>query len=187
MRSGKVPESGRALIYPIYKRTYERQVDIRGPNDYRDMMIQVGKDLRRVVDYLETRDDIASDKLAYYGLSWGASLGPQMTAVEPRFAASMLVAGGLWQVSEDWPPVATPRNFAPRSTVPTLMINGKNDFGAPVETNIQPMFDMLGTPDEHKRLVLLDGGHVPASTNEVIRHVLDWLDLYLGPVDGGNR
>ena len=49
------------------------------------------------------------------------------------------------------------------------------------------MFDMLGTPDEHKRLVLLDGGHVPASPNEVIRAVLDWLDLYLGPVDAGAR
>ena len=29
------------------------------------------------------------------------------------------------------------------------------------------------------------GGHAPASTNEVIREVLDWLDLYLGPVDAG--
>jgi hypothetical protein len=45
------------------------------------------------------------------------------------------------------------------------------------------MFDMLGTPAEHKRLALLDGGHVPASANEVIREVLDWLDLKLGPVD----
>ena len=46
---------------------------------------------------------------------------------------------------------------------------------------------MLGTPDEHKRLALLDGGHVPASPNEVIREVLDWLDLYLGSVDTGAR
>jgi hypothetical protein len=27
---------------------------------------------------------------------------------------------------------------------------------------------------------------VPASPNEVIREVLDWLDLYLGPVDTRN-
>ena len=182
-----IPESGRALIYPIYKRTYERQVDIRGPNDYRDMTIQVGKDLRRAVDYLKTREDIDGDRLAYYGLSWGASLGPMMTAVEPRFATSILVAGGLWRIREDWPPVATPQNYAPRSTVPTLMVNGKADFGAPVETNIQPMFDMLGTPAEHKRLALLDGGHVPASANEVIREVLDWLDLHLGPVETTGR
>ena len=109
-----------------------------------------------------------------------------MTAIEPRFAASLLLAGGLRRYPDDWPPGAVPQNFAPRSTVPTIMINGRRDFGAPVETNIQPMFDMLGTPDEHKRLVLLDGGHVPASVNEVIREVLDWLDLYLGPVDAGS-
>jgi formylglycine-generating enzyme required for sulfatase activity len=30
-----LPKSGRALIYPIYKRTYERQVEMHGPNDYR--------------------------------------------------------------------------------------------------------------------------------------------------------
>jgi hypothetical protein len=46
----------------------------------------------------------------------------------------------------------------------------------------QPMFEMLGTPDASKRLVLLDGGHVPNSVNDLIRAVLDWLDRYLGPV-----
>ncbi len=177
-----IPKSGRALVYPIYQGTYERQIERHGPNDYRDHMIQMGKDLRRTVDYLETREDIDSGKLAYYGLSWGGNLGPLMTAIEPRFAASVLVSGGLYRFPEDWPPGAVPQNFAPRSTVPTIMINGRNDFNAPVETNIQPMFDMLGTPEPHKRLVLLDGGHVPASVNEVIRGVLDWLDRYLGPV-----
>jgi dipeptidyl aminopeptidase/acylaminoacyl peptidase len=182
-----LPKSGRALIYPIYKRTYERQVEMHGPNDYRDAIIQIGKDLRRSIDFLETREDIDSDRLVFYGMSWGGYLGPLLTAVERRFAASILVAGGLYRFAEDWPAVTVPQNFAPRSTVPTLMINGIADFGAPVETNIQPMFDLLGTPEEHKRLVLLDGGHVPASTNEVIREVLDWLDLYLGPVDAGSR
>jgi pimeloyl-ACP methyl ester carboxylesterase len=182
-----IPESGRALVYPIYQRTYGRQIEMHGPNDYRETTIQIGKDLRRTVDFLETREDIQSDRLAYYGLSWGASLGPLMTAVEPRFAASILVSGGLYRIREGWPPVATPQNFAPRSTVPTLMINGRKDFNSPVETEIRPLFDMLGTPAEHKRLVLLDGGHVPASPNEVIREVLDWLDLYLGPVDPRSR
>jgi dipeptidyl aminopeptidase/acylaminoacyl peptidase len=180
-----LPKSGRALVYPIYQGTYERRVVPRGPNDYRDRMIQIGKDLRRTIDFLETREDIASDKLAYYGLSWGASLGLVLTAIEPRFAVSMLVAGGLSRYPDDWPPVAVPQNFAPRVTVPTLMINGRADFQAPVETNIRPMFDMLGTPDKDKRLVLLEGGHVPGSPNEVIREVLGWLDLYLGPVDAG--
>ena len=179
-----IPKSGRALVYPIYQGTYDRQFDSHGPNDDRDWKIQTGKDLRRTVDYLQTRDDVDSSKLAYYGLSWGASLGPLMTAIEPRFKTSVLLAGGLYRRPPDWPPEAVPQNFAPRSTVPTLMINGRKDLGAPVETEILPMFDMLGTPAAHKRLVLLDGGHVPASPKEVIREVLDWLDLYLGPVGG---
>jgi dipeptidyl aminopeptidase/acylaminoacyl peptidase len=180
-----IPKSGRVLVYPIFQGTYDRQVERHGPNDNRDMTIQIGKDLRRTVDYLETRGDIDSDRLAYYGLSWGGYYGPIMTAIEPRFKASVLVAGGLYRISEGWPPEDVPQNFAPRSTVPTLMVNGKADFGAPVETNIQPMFDMLGTPEKDKRLVLLDGGHVPASPKEVIRAVLDWLDRYLGPVATG--
>ena len=182
-----IPKSGRALVYPIYQSTYERQVDQHGPNDDRDVTIQIAKDLRRTVDFLETREDIDSDRLAFYGLSWGAYIGPLLTAIEPRFDASVLVAGGLYRYPDGWPPAAVPQNFAPRSTVPTLMVNGRADFGAPVETNIQPMFDLLGTPDEDKRLALLDGGHVPASPTEVIREVLDWLDRYLGPVDAGGR
>ena len=177
-----IPGSGRALVYPIFKGTFERRGSLHGPNDYRDRTIQLVKDLRRTVDYLETRDDIESDKLAFYGISWGAREGPIMTAIERRFRASVLVSGGLDRYATDWPLLDVPQNFAPRSTLPTLMINGKNDFGAPVETNIQPMFDMLGTPAASKRLVLLDGGHVPNSTDELIREVLDWLDLHLGPV-----
>ena len=170
------------MVYPIYQGTYERQIERSGPNDHRDAMIQAGKDLRRTIDYLETRGDIDSDRLAFYGLSWGAYIGPVMTAIEPRFDASLLVAGGLYDLPDDWPPAAVPQNFAPRSTLPTLMVNGEADFGAPVETNIRPMYDMLGTPAENKRLALLEGGHVPASPNDVIREVLDWLDRYLGPV-----
>ena len=39
------------------------------------------------------------------------------------------------------------------------------------------------TPEMSKRLVLLDGGHVPNSVNDVIRELLDWLDRFLGPVE----
>jgi serine/threonine protein kinase/formylglycine-generating enzyme required for sulfatase activity len=181
-----IPKSGRALIYPIFQGTYERHVEWRGPNDDRENTIQFAKDLRRSIDYLETREDIDCDKLAFYGMSSGAYMGPLLTAVEPRFKASVLLAGGQQRYPADWPPAAVPQNFAPRSRLPTIMINGRKDFRALVETNIRPLFDMLGTPDEHKRLVLLDGGHVPSSPNEVIRAVLDWLDLYLGPVHASN-
>jgi pimeloyl-ACP methyl ester carboxylesterase len=73
-------------------------------------------------------------------------------------------------------------NFAPRVIMPTLIINGRHDFGLPYETSQLPMLRALGTPDADKRLAVFDSGHVPP-WNEVIRETLDWLDRYLGLVD----
>ena len=44
------------------------------------------------------------------------------------------------------------------------------------------MYDLLGTPDEHKELKLYETDHIPA-TNDFIKEVLAWLDHYLGAVD----
>ena len=70
-------KSGRALMYPLYKGTFERRdgAQVRTwpsrPPYYRDHMIAWSKDLGRSIDYLETRRDIDSVSLAYYGFSWG--------------------------------------------------------------------------------------------------------------------
>ena len=45
----------------------------------------------------------------------------------------------------------------------------------------QPFYDLLGTPEKDRRLVITDSGHVPPR-NELIKETLDWLDRYLGPV-----
>jgi hypothetical protein len=47
---------------------------------------------------------------------------------------------------------------------------------------IKPMYDLLGTPDEHKNLKLYDTDHIPPK-NEFIRDILAWPDCYLGPVN----
>lgn len=57
-----------------------------------------------------------------------------------------------------------------------LMINGRNDyFCTPLESQL-PMFRMLGTPAEHKRHLVRDGGHVPTRISEVFRQAVEWLD-----------
>ena len=43
---------------------------------YRDHVIYWSKDLGRSIDYLETRPDLDPQKIGYYGLSWGAAMGP---------------------------------------------------------------------------------------------------------------
>jgi hypothetical protein len=62
------------------------------------------------------------------------------------------------------------------------MINGRDDFQAPYESQ-RRLFELLGTPAEHKVHLALEGGHVPNDNRSVIRAVLDFFDKYLGPVN----
>ena len=175
-------KSGRAVAFPIYKGTYERGAPPpTGVAGWRDLTIHRVKDVRRTVDYLTTRDDIDGGRLAYYGFSMGASIGPFVLAVEPRFDAGILVAGGLSQ----WAalPEASQLNFAPRVKLPVLMITGRNDFMVPYEAAQKPFFERLGTVPQDKRHVVLESGHLPSPWNEVIRESLEWMDRWLGPVN----
>ncbi len=60
-------------------------------------------------------------------------------------------------------------------------MNGKYDTICDPATSIKPMFDLLGTPAEHKQLKLHETDHI-AFRNEFIKETLAWLDRYLGPV-----
>jgi dipeptidyl aminopeptidase/acylaminoacyl peptidase len=142
--------------------------------------IQWSKDVGRSLDYLEERPDIDASRLAYHGLSMGAYGGPIVAAVDPRFRAVVLVAGGL--ASGPRPPEVDPFHFAPRVSAPVLLINGRHDFGFPLEESQKPLFRLLGTPPELKRHYVFEGGHVPPRWQEVARETLDWLDRHLGPV-----
>jgi len=149
-------------------------------NFYKDHVIMWAKDVRRSIDYLETRDNIDTDKLAYYGVSWGGRLAPIMLAVENRFKVSMLYVAGLRYQRKQ--PEADPFNFLPRVTLPVLMLNGKYDFFFPYETSQLPFYELLGTTKEHKELFLYEGGHSVPQT-ELAKESLAWLDKYLGEVE----
>jgi dienelactone hydrolase len=177
--------TGRAVVYPIYKSTYERGDGLESdyPNmtaGFRDHVIAWVKDLSRTIDYLETRPDIAADRIAYLGLSWGAGMGPIFVTAEERFKAAIFWIGGPY-VTHALPEVDA-INFAPRMKTPVLELSGRFDFEAPVDTAQIPMFKLYGPPDTQKRRVMYDTGHnIPRP--ESIREGLDWLDRYLGPTD----
>jgi pimeloyl-ACP methyl ester carboxylesterase len=78
-------------------------------------------------------------------------------------------------------PEADAINYIGRVTQPTLILNGELDFFFPSETSQRPMFELLGTPAEHKKRLVFPGGHSVPRT-EMIRESLAWLDRYLGPV-----
>ncbi len=179
-----VIKSGRAVMFPVYKGTFERGDDLKSdyPNtssSYRDHVIAWSKDLGRSIDYLETRPEIDRNKLAYEGASWGGTMGAVLPAVEDRIKVCVLIVGGFY-LHKSLPEVDQ-INFTPRVKVPVLMLNGRFDFFCPVETSQLPMFRLLGTAKEHKRRIEYETGHNIPRT-ELIKETLDWLDHYLGPV-----
>jgi dienelactone hydrolase/predicted Ser/Thr protein kinase len=179
-----IMKSGRALLYPIYKSTYERGDDLDSDmpdetNSYKEHVIQWAKDLGRSVDYLESRTDIDSENLAYYGYSWGARLGGLMVAVEGRFKTAILGLGGFRFQKQK--PEVDPFNFVSRVRIPVLMLNGLYDSFFLHDIAQVPMFKLLGTPEEQKRHIVFDSGHI-VPRYQIIKNSLEWLDKYLGPV-----
>ncbi len=175
-----IVRSGRVVIFPVLKDTYERQVTgPSGPNAARDLTIQWAKDVFRSLDYLESRADIAKDKFAFVGLSMGANEAAVYAAIEPRFKAVVAMASGL--NARPRLPEVEAANFAPRVTTPFLMINGRQDFMRPYQTSQLGLYKLLGPPEPHKRLASHEGGHLP-SRAPMIKETLDWLDRYLGSV-----
>jgi dienelactone hydrolase len=185
--------SGRAVVMPIFLGTYERDdpennithgdlLSRPGSNQYREYSIAWVKDLKRTIDYLETRDDMDTDRISFYGRSWGGQAAPLALAVEPRIKVAVLFVAGLWTPFR-WLPEIDPLHFLPHVTQPVLMMNGEFDVVFPLETAQKPFYDYLGTDPEHKRHLVYPLGHgIPQ--DEAITETLDWLDTYLGPPGG---
>ncbi|MET0552672.1 MAG: protein kinase [Vicinamibacteria bacterium] len=176
-----VVRSGRAVLHPVYKGTYERRLEswLDGPNAYRDLVIQQVKDLGRAVDYLQTRPDVDRARLGVFGISGNFEL--YALALDDRLKVGVVHAGGL--ESAHVPAEIDPLNFAPRVREPFLLLNGRYDSGYPVEILQKPLVRLLGTPAKDKRHVLVDSGHSVARSLERMRETVDWLDRYLGPVE----
>jgi dienelactone hydrolase len=178
-----IVRSGRAVIIPAYSGTLER-----GPSVFelpavqeRERALRWSMDLGRSIDYLETRPDIDTRKLGFYGVSMGAAHGVRLVAVDGRFKAAVFSSGGL---QSNQPAEIDSWNFAPRFHVPVLMVNGRNDFIFPLDTHQKPLFEALGTKDLDKKHILYDGGHRNLVTRpDLLGEVLDWFDRYLGPVE----
>ena len=176
-------KDGRAVMCPIYKGMFER-IDEQEPvvlegHQLTEWIIKWVKDFSRSIDYLETRSDIDSSKLGYYGYSLGGWMGGIIPAVEERLKINILIVGGL-RGDE------TMVSYVSRIKIPTLMLNGKYDYTFPYEKSVLPFYNFLGTPDENKKIVIYDTDHyVPK--NEMIKEVLAFCDEYLGPVNFKNQ
>jgi len=181
-------KNGRAVMFPIFKGTYERRDDLKpggavgNPSAlWRDHVIYWSKDLSRSLDYLETRNDIDNTKVAYFGFSIGGAIAPVLLVVEERFKAAILSTAGFWSRR----PLGEVDgfNFAPHVKIPVVMLTGEYDDLYPKESSQLPFLSFLGTPAKDKKHVIYPkAGHAGFPPREEVRETLDWLDKYLGPV-----
>jgi len=174
-------QSGRAVIYPVYKGTYERAAPMAAPDtaEGRETLFQDSKDIGRSIDYLETRPDIDRNRIGYLGVSFGAALGVNFAAVENRIKTVIMLDGGFY--NETMLPGTDQADFAPRLKAPTLLIAGRFDW---IYLGKDALLRLLGTPPADKKVVLFDTAHdVSEQRADLVREVVAWLDRYLGKVD----
>ncbi len=178
--------------------------DILSPYIYRnrDAFIQTVIDLRRGIDFLQSRQEIDGKRIGYIGLSMGGILGGILAGVDERVQAPILiVAGGDWgylfansqhpnavQLREKNPELfknpqkinelvgpMDPVNWVARiSPRPLLMINGKDDQIVPKECTER----LFAAAREPKEILWLEGGHMP-QPDAVLRKVDEWLSKHL--------
>ena len=182
-----IVKSGRALVQPIYKGSYERWdtfLNDQGEGELRTMrtrMFEWRQEIGRTLDLMASRIDIDTGRVAYLGASFGASMPLAILALEDRIKTAVLLAPGFTYRSV--PPEADAVNYVGHITMPVLMIGGRQDYVLPLEEAQKPLFERLGTPADRKRHIIFDAGHIADyPRGQMIREVLGWLDTYLGPV-----
>ena len=183
-RLAPIIKSGRAVFGVVLKGYIERlwpEGYVRPQTntvEFREVIVNRITDSRRGLDYLGTREDIDSKRIAYFGPSAGSRIGLILAAVENRYASVLLQGAGVRK--EDLQAIAEANtiNFAPHIKGPKLISNGRFDEDSPLKTQCEPLFKLLREP---KRLNIWDGGHVPP-TDIFVNTMNGWLDETLGKV-----
>jgi hypothetical protein len=117
-KSAPLIKSGRAVLAMVLKGYLERDwpANYTAPPptkvEYRDQVVNWITDLRRGLDYLETRSDIDTSRIAYHEASAGG-YGLILPAVETRYRTVVLWGASVEKSDTEKISEANPINFAP--------------------------------------------------------------------------
>jgi hypothetical protein len=124
---------------------------------YRALAVARTIDLRRGIEYLESRPEIDMARLAAFATS-SYSNELIVLAVESRYRAIVLLSAGLPLTEGTAAAEANAINFLPRITAPTLVMAGRYDETLSLATEVEPLYQLLRAP---KHFEVIDGGHIP--------------------------
>ena len=168
---------------------YDYEFDLTDGYRYwtRDLISQTVFDLRRAVDFIQTREELDSRRIGYMGISLGGIIGTIFCSVEERVEVPVIVlAGGNLNLMfgkkalsgdiRDYLSIIDPINFvkeiAPR---PLLMINAANDDIVPPITS-KLLFKAAKKP---KEIIWYPSKHHDLPLEKTFHEGIQWFDNYL--------
>ena len=174
-------DEGYSVIIPAYYNTYDREKPLKDwwPNEteeYKEAIIKIGKDYKRVIDYLETRKDLNFSKLSYMGYSWGSVTSNILLAIDDRVTSAAIFVGGL-MLQKSRKEIES-HFYIRRIKIPILHIVGKLDGIFEYEDSFLPWNDLIGTPKENKEIIILDKIGHGLPNDVVIKNQLKFLKKY---------
>tara|TARA_B100001057_G_scaffold501239_1_gene622341 strand:+ start:6020 stop:8266 length:2247 start_codon:yes stop_codon:yes gene_type:complete len=174
-------EEGYGLVMPVYYSTFSRKKIINTwwaneSEEYKETIIKIGKDFKRSIDYLETRNDIDIENLSYLGYSWGSITSNILLAIEKRVKTAFLAAGGI-QLPKSKKEIS-PSIFVRRIDIPIMQVYGKADGFFRYEDSFIPWKKLIGTDPKNLHIIELDkvGHGIPKDI--VIKNHLSFLKKY---------
>ena len=165
-------DEGYSLIIPVYYNNYDREKPLKSwwpdeSEEYKNAIIKIGKDFKRVIDYLETREDLDTKKLSYMGYSWGSVTSNILLAIDDRIKSAAIFIGGL-MLQKSRKEIEA-HFYLRRIKIPILHIVGKLDGIFEYEDSFLPWNKLIGTPEEDKFIIAIDkGGHGDGISQDII-------------------
>jgi len=171
-----LPAHGERTQEQDYEPTSELAFSSQQGSRLRSLLFQGVVDQRRALDYLETREEIDSSRIAVNGYGYGGLVALMLTTAEPRVGAINVCA---LPMANGNPAVFAPRHFAPRlSGKPVQVLAGRFDQNAPEEQtrHFHQLIDSV-----KKKLHVYESNHrLPKEYSE---HVLQWIRTQLKAVE----
>ena len=174
-------DEGFAIIHPIYYNTFNREKTINTfwaneTDDYKNTIIKIGKDYKKTLDYIESRNDFNFNSLSYFGYSWGSTTSNYLLAIDDRIKSAVLCVGGL-MIQKSKKEIEA-HYFIRRIKTPILHIIGKQDGIFGFEENYKPWKKLIGTSKEKLKTIELENvGHgLPWDT--IVNHQSKWIKTH---------
>jgi dienelactone hydrolase len=164
--------------YGFGERMLPEQNKDKGQYEWRAVLTQQVIDTRRAIDYLYSRPEVDTTKIALMGESMGGMIGIRVAGLEKRFATVVFIVMGSREKSgtdDKFWGFSHSLNFAPRISAPVLTLNATQDQYFSRQSS-EDVYALL--PDSPKQQIWQECEHV-ILVEDQRKIILPWLEKYL--------